>query len=489
VHHIRFLFLLLVGFALPAWSTGFTFQNPAPTSGSGDSIQFSAQFYGPAPNGYWAEFAVGHDPGPSITTNNDDCVVAYYSVTNTWMLVNDAGTTTLNPGPGQAVQNSRCMLAGPGQGTGVVNNGNGYYTVTWNIAFKNTYTGSHPLWVYSKAVGVAAPGWIQVGNWTVTQAVTSATSWGTLLSPIIEPGTPSNFTSYTTGTSPQWFACLFLDGSPYAYAGAQINFSTLLPGCGSGFHSHDLCNGTRPDITFVPQGSGQLTGSKTFAAYTDTKGCAYANAIMPQYAGTHYVNAISDWVPFPPPNQGTYFQVEDTLPTVVGGVFFPSDIGGSQSAGYVKGVPDPSHAGYAKFNSRVTTVSHLQAVAKRAQNQTTNATQYDYPSSCTPPVSTQLHPRFNVVDSASLQWGGWYDRPNFFSTYFGAIGQDPHPFGTEIDFENPALLFSGCQGMILATYLLQEIFSEPGCIVKVSYPGLATNSPILNAPLWHMECM
>jgi hypothetical protein len=134
-----------------------------PSSGSGNSVTFTAQFSDTA--GAAALTTVSLLLNTSASTSYA-CYVSYNQTTNVISLANDVpstGSVTVIPGGGSQ-QNSQCVVNGVGTSTSVAG---ANLVLTLSLTFQPGFGGSKATYLYAADSG-ANTGWVSRGAWTVT---------------------------------------------------------------------------------------------------------------------------------------------------------------------------------------------------------------------------------------------------------------------------------------------------------------------------------
>ncbi len=164
---------------LGAWTVTSTAGTPAtvsvsPSSGSGATQTFALEYSDSAGASsltqVWAYFnATLASPAASA------CLLYYNTLTNQINLLNDNATAWMPATLGSAttLQNSQCSL-NVATAT-VVPNGN-TLTLNGTVTFKPTFAGAKNVYLHSLDVSGANSGWQQLGAWTVTSTVGTAST-------------------------------------------------------------------------------------------------------------------------------------------------------------------------------------------------------------------------------------------------------------------------------------------------------------------------
>ncbi len=164
---------------LGAWTVTSTAGTPAtvsvsPSSGSGATQTFALEYSDTAGASsltqVWAYFnATLASPAASA------CLLYYNTLTNQINLLNDNATAWMPATLGSAttLQNSQCSL-NVATAT-VVPNGN-TLTLNGTVTFKPTFAGAKNVYLHSLDVSGANSGWQQLGAWTVTSIVGTAST-------------------------------------------------------------------------------------------------------------------------------------------------------------------------------------------------------------------------------------------------------------------------------------------------------------------------
>jgi len=134
-----------------------------PSSGSGNSVTFTAQYSDPA--GASALTAVSLLLNTSASTSYA-CYVTYTASTGMFTLANDVastGATTVIPGGGNG-QNSQCLLNGAGSSVSLSGT---TLTLTLSLTFQPAFPGVKSVYLYASDAN-SNTGWVARGAWTAT---------------------------------------------------------------------------------------------------------------------------------------------------------------------------------------------------------------------------------------------------------------------------------------------------------------------------------
>jgi hypothetical protein len=137
----------------------------SPSSGSGNTVTFTAQYSHPAGAASLVTVALLLNTSGSI---NFGCYVTYTVGTNLFTLANDdaaTGGVSISPGAGSA-QNSQCTLNGAGSSAGLAGVN---LTLTVSLTFLPNFAGSKTVYLYA-ADASTNTGFLAKGAWTVTVA-------------------------------------------------------------------------------------------------------------------------------------------------------------------------------------------------------------------------------------------------------------------------------------------------------------------------------
>ncbi|HEX5432074.1 MAG TPA: SBBP repeat-containing protein, partial [Bryobacteraceae bacterium] len=135
----------------------------SPSSGSGNTVTFTAQFSDPAGAATIAAAALLLN---TTATSSFGCQVSYSPASNQFTLANDdgsPGSTPVNPGGGTA-QNSQCTLNGSGSSAAISGS---TLTLTVSLSFEPGFGGGKTVYLYAADSG-GNTGWVSRGTWTVT---------------------------------------------------------------------------------------------------------------------------------------------------------------------------------------------------------------------------------------------------------------------------------------------------------------------------------
>lgn len=211
----------------PGYQPGPNVVSLSPTSGSGASGTFTANFYHTAGGSQNYLGYILFLPTPNIVwyTATGSCLVEYNRISNAMRLINDAGTNWL-PGTiglpvGQAgvLSNSHCTL-NVGQSSAQVS-GNGM-TITASLTFNPGFTGVLATFLQEFDVTGAYTGMTQFGNWLVAPAASQKPGpYVVGVSPTSGSGTSTTLTftaGHTNGILSLSFVTLLI--SPVIVGGA-----------------------------------------------------------------------------------------------------------------------------------------------------------------------------------------------------------------------------------------------------------------------------
>jgi beta-propeller repeat-containing protein len=134
----------------------------APSSGSGNTVTFTAQYSDPAGAGSLTTARLLVNTTASV---NFGCYVTYSPATNLFTLANDDASTgggSVSPGGG-SLQNSQCTLNGAGSS---VNLAGTNLTLIVSLSFQSNFAGNKTVYLYAADAG-ANTGFLAKGTWTV----------------------------------------------------------------------------------------------------------------------------------------------------------------------------------------------------------------------------------------------------------------------------------------------------------------------------------
>ncbi len=134
-----------------------------PSSGSGNTVTFTAQYSHPAGAGSLTSVALLLNTTASV---NFACYVTYSPSANLFTLANDDASTgggSVAPGSG-SLQNSQCALNGAGSSADVAGTN---LTLTVSLTFQPNFAGNKAVYLYAADAG-ANTGFLAKGAWTVT---------------------------------------------------------------------------------------------------------------------------------------------------------------------------------------------------------------------------------------------------------------------------------------------------------------------------------
>jgi len=226
----------------PLPSTTPSVTSVSPSSGSGASVTFTAQF---ADTGGGSSLtAAGLLLNTSATTNLG-CYVSYNPATNLFSVYTDAGTAVLStvaPG-GASAQNDECGLSGVGSSATISGTA---LTVTFVITFQVAFAGSKTI--YLEAVDANSnTGWVTEGAYTAT--ILPGTPQSISVSPNAGSGSAQTFIAVYSDTvaASNLTGAAVLIGTTTSSAGAcyvvytiSANTVALLSDGGSGSSSMSL---------------------------------------------------------------------------------------------------------------------------------------------------------------------------------------------------------------------------------------------------------
>ncbi len=135
----------------------------SPSSGSGNTVTFTAQYSHPAGAGSLTVVALLVNTTASL---NFACYVTYSPATNLITLANDdasTGGSSVSPGGG-ILQNSQCTLNGAGSSVAVAGTN---LTLVVSVTFQSTFAGSKTVYLYAADANTNT-GYLAKGTWTVT---------------------------------------------------------------------------------------------------------------------------------------------------------------------------------------------------------------------------------------------------------------------------------------------------------------------------------
>lgn len=192
---------LNVNQALQSCASVITANLVTPSSGSGSSQTFTAQFGDTAGA---ADISVANFWFNTSTTTTANSCLAYYGRSgNTVNLLNDAGTAWMSGTRGSAgtLQNSSCAISLAG--TTATTSGD-TLTVSLPVTFRTAFAGPKNIYLYAGNATGARSGWQTRGSWTVTDGrVTPSVTWNAPASityPAPLSGTQLNATAPVAGT-------------------------------------------------------------------------------------------------------------------------------------------------------------------------------------------------------------------------------------------------------------------------------------------------
>ncbi len=136
----------------------------SPTSGSGNSATFHAQFSDPAGVSALASTTLLVN---TTASSNYGCQVTYTLATNQFALANDvaaSGSSLVNPGGGNG-QNDQCTLNGSG---GYVTTSGNTLTMVVSLTFQPGFTGNDTVYLYAADTSGNNTGLVASGTWTAT---------------------------------------------------------------------------------------------------------------------------------------------------------------------------------------------------------------------------------------------------------------------------------------------------------------------------------
>lgn len=134
-----------------------------PSSGSGNTVTFTAQYSHPAGAGSLTMVALLVNTTASL---NFACYVAYSPATNLFTLANDDASTgggSVAPG-GASRQNSQCTLNGAGSSASIAGTN---LTLAVSLTFQPGYAGSKTVYLYAADASVNT-GFLAKGTWSIT---------------------------------------------------------------------------------------------------------------------------------------------------------------------------------------------------------------------------------------------------------------------------------------------------------------------------------
>jgi hypothetical protein len=137
----------------------------SPSSGSGNTVTFTAQYSHPAGANSLVTVALLLNTTASL---NFGCYVTYSPATNLFALANDnasTGSVSVTPGGGSGA-NDQCTLNGAGSFASIAGTN---LTLTVSISFQPAFAGTKTVYLYA-ADAVTNTGFLAKGAWTVTVA-------------------------------------------------------------------------------------------------------------------------------------------------------------------------------------------------------------------------------------------------------------------------------------------------------------------------------
>jgi hypothetical protein len=135
----------------------------SPSSGSGNTVTFTAQYAHPAGAASLTTVALLLNTTSSL---NFACYITYAPATNLFSLANDdasTGGSSVSPG-GASVQNSQCTLNGAGSSAALAGTN---LTLGISLTFQPNFTGSKTVYLYA-ADASTNTGYLAKGTWNVT---------------------------------------------------------------------------------------------------------------------------------------------------------------------------------------------------------------------------------------------------------------------------------------------------------------------------------
>ena len=135
----------------------------SPSSGSGNTVTFTAQYSHPAGAGSLTAVALLLNTTASL---NFACYVTYNPATNLFALANDdasTGSVSVTPGGGSGA-NNQCTLNGAGSSASIAGTN---LTLTVSLTFQPGFAGDKTVYLYA-ADAVTNTGFLAKGTWSVT---------------------------------------------------------------------------------------------------------------------------------------------------------------------------------------------------------------------------------------------------------------------------------------------------------------------------------
>jgi hypothetical protein len=136
----------------------------SPSSGSGNTVTFTAQYSDPAGAGAIVSAALLLNTSAS---SNYGCQVTYTPATNLFALANDvasSGSLSVAPNTSGSVQNSQCILNGTGSFVTLSGNNS---TLNVSLTFQAGFPGAKTVYLAASDAN-SGTGWVARGTWTVT---------------------------------------------------------------------------------------------------------------------------------------------------------------------------------------------------------------------------------------------------------------------------------------------------------------------------------
>ena len=358
----------------------------SPSSGTGNTATFTAQYSHPAGAGNLATAAllVNTTANPSLA-----CYVSYNPSTNQFILANnDASTGGLSvvPGAGSAA-NDQCILNGAGSSASLVGT---VLTFTVSLTFQPGFAGDKTVYLYA-ADAVANTGFLAKGAWTVTIPPPLPTADS--VSPNASTGASQNFTFVFSDT--QNAANLTIMAMLFSASGSLANSCYLVYDSVAGtirlFSDNAQGSGSKPlGSTTVLQNSqcsvgvvsAFVSGESQVVATSITFKGAFVGLKNIYMFGSEGGTVNTGWV-----QRGTYFVAAGGLPLATSVVpfagtgpsqrfsFTVSDLGGSS---YILGAA-------MLFSSTLDTTNACSLVFDRIRN--TISLAYDIPANGAAPLT------------------------------------------------------------------------------------------------------
>jgi hypothetical protein len=177
----------------------------SPSSGSGSSQTFSAQYTNPGgASGFTSAFILINN---GFAASNS-CYVDYQPGTNSLYLMNDGATALMGPitpGSGATLQNSQCTVNGSGSSASIVGT---VLTLNVSLTFNPAFGGNKTVFIFAYTA-TANTGFQTGGTWTVTTGAGTPTAGP--LSPSSGSGSAQTFSAqYTNPGGASGFTSAFI---------------------------------------------------------------------------------------------------------------------------------------------------------------------------------------------------------------------------------------------------------------------------------------